>query len=41
MTRRVLKSAESLVSCRVHVSSVTAVGKPEMTGSNTAAGLNF
>ena len=36
MTPRVHKSAESLVSCVIHVFDVTAVGKPEVAGSNIA-----
>ena len=36
LTRRVNKSAESLVSCIIHVSGVIAVGNPQVGGSNLA-----
>ena len=41
MTLRVYKSAESLVSCMIHVPGVTAVRKPEVMGSNPAIDHNF
>ena len=36
MALRVHKSAEWLVSCKIDVSSVSAVRKPEVVGSNPA-----
>ena len=41
MTRRVHKSAESLLFCIIHVSGFTPAEKPEVEGSNPAAGHNF
>ena len=41
MTRRVHKSAESLLSCLIYVSGVTAVEKPEVAGSNLVVGHKF
>ena len=43
MTRRLMRAhlAKSLVVCFKHVSGVTALGKPEMAGSNPTAGRFF
>ena len=41
MTRRFFKSAESLVSCIINVSSITAVQEPEVEDSIRATGHKF
>ena len=41
MTRRALQSAESLVSCIIHVSGFTVVYNPDVKGSNPAVDRVF